>query len=500
MKKQTNWIDFLYELKESQPDRVALIQQSTGLRLTYRELLEATQKWASFLKSQKVGPGDRVSFLGTNSFEHLILLFACADLGAIFVPMNFRLAPQEMQEALERMSPRVFLTRGQCSIGKQYPHPFLQLGLEELNVLNSQDPKGYSRYVSSPKDPVLMLFTSGSSGLPKGVLIHEEMLKSNQEATCSQWGLQTSDITLVESPFFHTGGYNVLCLPLLAIGGTVIVAEKFDTDKTLKTIETEKVSVYFAVPTMFQMLKEHQRFPETDLSSVRFFVTGGAACPVELIRTYQERGIMFKQGFGLTEVGPNCFLLKESDAVAKAGSIGKPMPHTVVKLLKDDGSEAGPDEVGELLLAGPHVCGGYFRDPDRFEKSLQGGYFMTGDLARRDEEGFFYIVGRKKEMFISGGENVYPAEVERAINTHPDILGSVVVPTHHPKWGEVGVAYIRSTRDLSVDELRDYLNTRLSRYKQPQVVVRMQDFPLLPSGKVDKVKLSKEALSITPPA
>jgi fatty-acyl-CoA synthase len=495
-----NWIDFLYDLSKSQPEKTALVNQASGARLSYKELLEAAQRWSSFLASQQVGPGDRVAFLGTNSFEHVILLFACADLGAIFVPMNYRLAPAEMQEALDRMTPQLFLTRGDWSICKQRPLPISHLRIEDLDSLDAETQRSFVRYRSSPKDPILMLFTSGSSGLPKGVLIHEEMLKANQKATCTEWGLNSEDITLVESPFFHTGGYNVLCLPVLSVGGTVIIAEKFETQKTLSTIEKGKVSVYFAVPTMFQMLKEHPQFLATDLSSVRFFVTGGAACPVELIRTYQERNIMFKQGFGLTEVGPNCFLLKESDASAKAGSIGKPMSHTLVRLIKEDGSEAEVNEVGELLMSGPHVCAGYFKDTERFEKTLEGAFFKTGDLARKDDDGFFYIVGRKKDMFISGGENVYPAEVERAINTHPEVLGSVVVPTPHPKWGEVGVAFVRSGRDIEVAELREFLNSRLSRYKQPQVVIRVQEFPLLPSGKVDKVRLSKEALALNFPS
>lgn len=492
--KQGPWIEFLDKVTDLFPTKTALIGQTSGRTFTYAALREETRRWGGLMQELGVKPGDRVAYQATNSLEHVILLLACAEIGALFTPLNFRLAPGEVLETLDRMRPALVLTRGEWTFlaADQIPYPSYRI--EDLITRAPQTP--VRRHAASPRDPVLMLFTSGSSGLPKGVLLHGEMLLTNQRMTCEGWGLLPTDVTLVESPFFHTGGFNVLCLPLLLIGGTVVVADKFNAELTLKTIDEHGVSVYFAVPTMFQMLREHPQFEKTSFRSVRFFVSGGAACPVELIRSYQARGLLFKQGFGLTEVGPNCFLLPEEEAVRKAGSIGRPMPHTQVVLLKDDGSAAGVDEVGELLLAGPHVCAGYFQEEERFEKSLAGGYFCTGDLAKFDAEGFFTIVGRKKEMFISGGENVYPAEVERAINSHPDILGSVVVPRPHDKWGEVGIAFVRARRSLSIDELREYLNPRLSRYKQPLAVTKLEEFPLLASGKVNRRALESRAKDV----
>lgn len=488
------WIEFLDTVADRYPAKIALVGQTSGRTFTYSALREETRRWGGLMQELGVKPGDRVAYQATNSLEHVILLLACAEIGALFTPLNFRLAPGEILETLDRMRPALVLTRGEWQFLAPEKISYPSYRIEDLLKREPKSP--VRRHAGSVKDPVLMLFTSGSSGLPKGVLLHGEMLLTNQRMTVEGWGLLPEDVTLVESPFFHTGGFNVLCLPLLLIGGTVVVADKFNAELTLKTIDDHGVSVYFAVPTMFQMLREHPHFEKTNFRSVRFFVSGGAACPVELIHSYQARGLAFKQGFGLTEVGPNCFLLPESEAVRKAGSIGRPMPHTQVVLLKDDGSVAGPNEVGEMLLAGPHVCAGYFQEEERFEKSLARGYFCTGDLAKFDDEGFFTIVGRKKEMFISGGENVYPAEVERAINSHPDILGSVVVPRPHDKWGEVGIAFVRSRRPLSIDELREYLNPRLSRYKQPLAVTKLEEFPLLASGKVNRRALESQAKDI----
>jgi len=492
--KMKNWIEFLDLSVREFPHKTAVQHSASGKKLSYLQLQEEVQKWALLLQQKNVRSGDRIAYLSTNSLEHISLLLACAEVGAIFTPINFRLAPQEVIENLHRMNPKIFFTQGEWQIGTHFQHPYLQLRIEDIHLEEFDLRKSRPiRFEGGLEAPVLMLFTSGSSGLPKGVLLHGEMLLTNQIMTCECWGLSPKDITLVESPFFHTGGYNVLCLPLLSLGGTVLIAEKFDTEKTLRTLEQEKVSVYFAVPTMFQMLKEHSSFMDRDFSSIRFFVTGGAACPVELIKTYQDRGLLFKQGFGLTEVGPNCFLLSAEDSVRKAGTIGQPMPHTEVKLLTEDGRSAGLNEVGELLLKGRHICAGYFQENDLFEKALDKGYFMTGDLAYRDEDGFFSIVGRKKEMFISGGENVYPAEVERAINTHPDVLASAVVSKPHAKWGEVGVAFIRSQRKISIDEMKEFLQTRLSKYKQPHEVICLDQFPLLASGKVNKAVLTEQA-------
>ena len=482
------WINFLSNVTDRFSDKVALIDQQTKRTLSYLQLIEEVDRLAWFLKENKVKKGDRVTYLRTNSLEHITLLLACAKLGAIFIPLNFRLSHGELNEIIKRVEPIIRLGFGADELelnDKAY---------RDLSKVNLNAYEGHFETVESAmEDPLLMLFTSGTTGTPKGVLFSGKMLASNQKGTCENWGLISSDKTLVETPFFHTGGYNVLCLPLMSIGGTSVIASKFDLDNVYETLEKEHLSVYFAVPTMFQMISEDPRFNDTSFDSIRFFISGGAYCPKELIKAYQEKNLMFKQGFGLTEVGPNCFLLDEKDAISKLGSIGRPMPHSKAMLVNDAGVEVGVDEVGELLIGGDHVCAGYFKEEERFKASLEQGLFKTGDLAKRDADGFYFIVGRKKDMYISGGENVYPAEVEKKIRGLDQIHEVAIVAVGDEKWGEVGYAFIRGDKDFSVEQLRELLNHDLSRYKHPHFIENITEFPLLSSGKIDRKKLQAKA-------
>lgn len=479
------WVDFL---SHQDPHREALVVQQTKERLNYGELKFEAQNWAYELKSRGVKKGDRVAFLAKNQKEHLTMFFGCAYLEAIFVPLNFRLSVGELKEILHLIEPQVFYCNAEYSA--HFPEAIniednfhLLLGSGTLDEEVSGDLEA----------PLLMLFTSGSTGTPKGVMQNGRMLQTNMIQTAKAWKLKNDDTTLVETPFFHTGGYNVLCLPLLNLGARVILAPSFDCENVFKTIEEEKISVYFGVPTMFQMLYEHPLFHSTQMSSLRFFVSGGAACSVELIKKYQEKNLPFKQGFGLTEVGPNCFLLEEVDALRKSGSIGRPMPHSDVLVLTLEGQKAQVAQPGELLIKGDHLCLGYFKQEDLFSKSLFDGYFRTGDIVEFDEEGFFYVTGRIKDMYISGGENVYPGEVEKKCLLLPEVHEAVVVAVEDEKWGEVGYAFFRGTAGFGVEELKQRLGLELSGYKRPHYLEWLPSFPQLANGKIDRVALQTRA-------
>lgn len=488
------WIEFLETNAKNFADKTAIISQSPARTLSYKELNAEVNSLAAELKDKGLLPGDCIAFHAPqNSLYHVTLMLACSKLKAIFVPMNFRLSNLELETVLSQLAPKYYLGLGEKVLKSEASYLDVRNFVLDRQVVDAD----FVATKSLMSDPILMLYTSGSTGLPKGVMFHGEMLLSNQHETCQGWGLKESDVTLVETPFFHTGGYNVLLLPLLLIGGTSILAESFNPDNVFNCIEKEKVSVYFGVPTMFQMLLEKPRFHECDFSSIRFFISGGAACPIPMIEEYQKKGLVFKQGFGLTEVGPNCFLLDESFAVKKAGSIGRPMPHSKVKVLTLEGKPAAADEPGELLLAGPHVTCGYYKNAKAFEETFKEGYFHTGDLVKFDQDGFYYVVGRIKDMYISGGENVYPGEVEKHITSHEKISEAVVVAVADEKWGEVGFAFLKTEEKMTVAELRDFLNTRLSRYKHPHYVHCLKSFPLLPNGKVDRKALKNEALKIT---
>lgn len=492
------WLEFLEKNAKEFSNKTALVEQATGRSLSYSELLSLVDKWALVLREHGVSSGDTFAYLSSNRLEHMLFLLAAARLKAIFVPMNFRLAKGELEKILNNLAPKLFISHGENDLQTHCPYADLNSLQEKVNTMKDVSIELISSLDQSTlEDPILMLYTSGSTGLPKGVLLHGKMLLTNMRETCVNWGLRSEDITLVETPFFHTGGYNVLCLPLMYLGGTSILAESFKAQNVFKTIEENKITVYFGVPTMFQMLYEHELFKQTDFSSIRFFISGGAACSVQLIEEFQKYKIMFKQGFGLTEVGPNCFILDEKFAITKQGSIGKPMPHSEVVVLKQNGEKAKAFEPGELLIRGDHLSMGYYRDEKKYRESLKTidgkDFFSTGDLVQFDEENFFYVVGRIKDMYISGGENVYPGEIEKVAVTLPDVHDAVVVAVKDERWGEVGHIYLKTDKTIDLSAIKEFFNDKLSRYKHPHYVTCLKEFPVLANGKVDRKKLFEMA-------
>lgn len=488
-----SWVKFLEKNAVDFKDKIAVIDQGSKRELSYFDLNNEVNHWAALLVGSGVKAFDAIAFHApANCLAHLTLMLACSKIQAMFVPLNFRLSNAELEDVVTRLDPKLYLGVGSKVLNVDVNYLDTS-AVSFKGVINDSE---FTKTSSTLDDTILMLYTSGSTGVPKGVMFHGEMLLSNQVETINGWGLKSSDVTLVETPFFHTGGYNVLCLPLLYLGATVILAPGFEAQNVFNCIEEYKVSVYFGVPTMFQMLLEKERFATCDFSSIRFFISGGAACSSSMIEAYQKKNLVFKQGFGLTEVGPNCFLLDEAFAVTKAGSIGKPMPHSKVKVVNREGMTVSANEPGELLLSGPHVCKGYYKNAQAFAETFHDGYFYSGDLVRFDEDGFYYVVGRIKDMYISGGENVYPGEVEKQITTHPDITAAVVVAVPSLKWGEVGFAFLATEKSLSVEELRGFLNPLLSRYKHPQFIQCLKTFPMLPNGKVDRKILKAKAIEL----
>jgi fatty-acyl-CoA synthase len=306
------------------------------------------------------------------------------------------------------------------------------------------------------------------------------------------------DIYLNVFPMFHTGGLFVYTLPQVVFGGTTLLVRQFDPQQVLELLESEQVTVFAGVPTMYQMLTQAPNWEQVDLSSLRFCTSGGAPLPVPLVEKYtREKDIRFKQGFGMTEFGPGLFALAPEDAIRKAGSIGRPTFYVDARIVNDAGDFLGPDEVGELVLKGPSFCSGYFNNPEASAEAVDDlGFFHTGDLAKYDEESYFYIVDRKKDMFISGGENVFPVEIEKVLYEHPAVHMCAVVGVPDPRWGEVGVACVVLKPDAktSEEELIEFLSDRLARFKVPKRVVFMQELPISGAGKILKRDL-KEGLS-----
>ncbi len=474
-----------------------------GERLSWPELDRRAQRTAVFLRETLGLPrGAHVGLLAQNGGFFFELAYACFRAGLVLAPLNYRLAAAELQPLLALTHPGVlfFDAANRATVEALGDAG----GLRRLAVEAYLADPPPARPATEPfvgtgyDEPALLLCTSGTTGRPKAAVLPARQLFWNAVNSGLAWALTRYDATLLYTPLFHTGAINVLAFPLLHAGGRVVLHRAFDAQRILSDLAAERISVVFGVPTTLQLLSAEPAFPTADLAGLRLVLSGGAPLPLSLIETYRERGLVLTQGFGMTEVGPNCFYLPQEQALARAGAVGKPMPGTAARLVVD-GREAGAGEVGELWLHGPHVCLGYLANPTATAEALTAdGWFRTGDLARRDADGFFYIAGRQKEMFISGGENVYPAEVEGALAGHPAVAECAVVSMPDARWGEVGCAFVVARAGATPpdpDDLRTFLRTRLAGYKVPRAFVLCPALPRNASGKLLKGVLKEEALA-----
>ncbi len=479
MKATSDWLAMHARFR---PDAEALFDVSTGRRWTYAALQQEARRWAGRLAQHGVVRGDRVAVLAHNRGETLALLFACADLGAVLFPMNWRLSPEELSWQLGNAEPRVLFTD---ATHRDVLH-LDSLALDDGPGERALDGQG------SPLDaPWVLMYTSGSSGKPKGALLSHGQLHWNALNTTMACDLTPADTTLTFTPLFHTGGLNCLTTPLLHRGGRVVLTRGVDPAESLHLIATEGVTLLMGVPTIFQMLADHPAFDTSDLHTVRDALCGGQALSSTLLGRYLDRGIPLRQGFGMTEVGPNCFSMPPSRVREKLGSVGLPIHHVAARIARPDGTEAAVDEPGELQFAGPAVFSGYFRDDKATAASFDGPWFKTGDVLARDADGFFWVRGRLKEMYKSGGENVYPAEVEMVISQFPSVAHAAVIGVPDDKWGEIGHAFVEARPGEVIDTvgLATFLQGRLARFKQPKRIVAMDALPRTASGKIDKVAL-----------
>lgn len=488
----------------SSPDKEALYDVIEDRRYTYAELSAEINRMANFLAGELgVGQGDRVVCLSFNRAEYIKLFFGLSRLGAVMVPLNFRLALGEFAYFLEDAEPKAFFydaAHQQTVVKLKEKHPVENyVCFDDDETVGRALPRVWDNLSASrppeveidPEDPQLIIYTSGTTGLPKGVLLNHRMLTWNSINTNLGWDLRSSDKTILHAAMFYTAGWNVFTLPIFQARGTNILIDSFDPDLILELIAKEGVTTFFGVPTMFQMMIDSPLFKGTDFSSIRFLVSGGAPLGLDILDTYEkEKGVHIWEGYGLTEVGPNCY-----QADGTPGTVGRPMPFVDRKLVGDDGNEVGPGEEGEILMRGPHVCGGYLNKPEATAEAIKDGWFHTGDLGMLNEAGELSIVGRKKDMIISGGANIYPAEIERQIELHPDVLGAAVIGVPDPKWGEVAKAIVelRDGATLSMEDLLDFLTDRLGRFKLPKYLKVLAELPRTPaSAKIQKFLLKKE--------
>ncbi len=498
--------DILGERARLTPGKTALVEVATGLRYTYAEL-DARARRCAALWQQTLGleHGDRVGLLSGNRVEFLDHFFAAGKTGIVLVPLSTRLTAHELEAIVRDSGLAALAFSGECEEAVRSLRS--RVGLERWVALDAPAEPSDIAYAAAPPpeaaairrcdpgDVYALLYTSGTTGRPKGVMVPHRMVVWNGYNTVVCWQLREDDVSPIFTPLCHAGALGAFLVPLFTIGGTIVLHRGFEPSEVWRAIEREGCTVVLGVPSIWQRLLEAPEFATADLARVRWLISGGAPLPLRLAEAYAARGVPLKQGYGLTEVGVNCFAMTVEESVRKRGAIGKPLMHTQARLVDETGRDVPLGEVGELLLRGPHVSSGYWRNPEATAAALDAaGFFHTGDLARCDPEGFYSIAGRKKDMFISGGLNVYPAEVEAELLLHPGVREAAVVGVPDDAWGEVGVAFVvaEAWSPPTPEALRGFLAERLAKYKLPTRFIYIGELPRTPYGKVRKAELSEQ--------
>lgn len=469
-------------------------------RLTYSQFNSRINRLANGLSQIGVDRGTRVAAFLMNGNEILEVMFACAKIGAIFVPLNFRLSIEEVAYIMNDAGAAIFIYQSQSNqligeISEKVPIAYM------INVDDSTQDRNiqYEDFLTKNSDIEpefdigweelhMIMYTSGTTGRPKGAMLTHANIFWNIIQVLIAHPIVETDSTFTVAPMFHSGAMTILTLPLLFKGGTVFIDNKFDPIRVLNTIEKEKITCMFMVPSMWLLLTQAPGFNEYHLGSLRLSISAAAPCPLAVIRLLQSKGISLIQQFGLTEVAP-VSILNIQEAHRKLGSVGKPAFYVDVRIIDKDGDDVAIGEVGELAVQAPNLMIGYWKKPEETQKVFNDGWFFTGDYARADDEGYIYIECRKRDVIITGGENVYPIEVEQALYCHPNIKDAAVIGVSDDKWGEAVKAFVvlRDTgHSLSIDEIKAFCSDVLARYKMPKILEFVSELPRNASGKILK--------------
>lgn len=483
--------------------------------VTYDELAERVDLFAAALQQRGIRHGDRVAYLGENHPDFLVTLFAAGLLGAVFVPINTRLAPPEARFILQDSGARLLVhadeltgTAAEAVDGTDVttriviPRTDGSADTKDAGhrgtvverfdtLLDGATPAALDHAVTL-EDPALILYTSGTTGRPKGAVLTHGNITWNCLNVLVDYDLTSEAVALMVSPMFHVASLSMGTLPVILKGGCVVLETKFDPGQALELIERHRITMLSGVPTTFQMMADHPRWATTDLSSLHTLTCGGSAITRRLVEAYQQRGLAFTCGYGMTETSPGATSLPARFVAERIGSSGLPHFFSDVRVVEPAGSETGPGEVGEILVQGPNVMVGYWGRPDATADAMaEEGWFHTGDMGYQDESGFLFVTDRLKDMFISGGENVYPVEVEAAILELPEVATVAVIGVPDQRWGEVPHAYVTPRPGATIDQdlIQQHLTGRLARYKIPRTVDVVDEMPTTATGKIRKDQL-----------
>ncbi|MCS0671631.1 o-succinylbenzoate--CoA ligase [Cytobacillus firmus] len=474
------------------PDRTAVITDNE--KVSYRQLDRMVDSAAAKIQEKLKGrKGERIAILSHNRIEYIVLLFAIAKAECVAVPLNIRLSAKELVFQLNDSGSKVIFAEKENA---EFAASLIeQSELQSMEFMEDLCQGTQTSFVNentiNEEAPYIICYTSGTTGKPKGAVLTQSNMFWNAVNNKLAIDLTSEDRCIVLLPLFHIGGIGLFAFPSLFSGGTIVIPGKFESEKALAMIEKHKVTIVMGVPTIHQALLTSPSFQTADLSTVRWFYNGGAPCPRELIDAYFDKGFLFGQGFGMTETSPTLFMLSKEDAPRRRGSIGKPVLFSEYKLIDSDGNGVEIGEVGELAVRGPNIMKEYWNRTDATKDALKDGWLLTGDLAKTDDEGFLFIVGRKKEMIISGGENIYPLEVEQVISQLKEVAEVAVVGNADPLWGEVPEAFIvkKNGSALTEDNVIQFCHGNLAKYKIPKKVTFLNELPKNATGKIQKTQL-----------
>ena len=498
---------WLPKRRQIMPEKVALIF-GDGQEMTYRTLADLTDAMSGLLTQRGIRKGDTVAFIGENCPEFIMTLFGCAQIGAVFVPVNTRLAPPEIAHVLSDSGARVLIhgpefTDRIASIvaGTRVVHQ-LQTGEEDAGGILGLRPllragfRGHLETTVTPEDPAMIMYTSGTTGRAKGAVLSHGNLTWVSINTLIDYDIVSGDVALMISPLFHAAALGMGTLPILLKGATLVLEQGFDAERALALIERYRVTSLSGVPTTYQLLADHPDWAATDLSSLNKLTCGGSAVPTRVLDAYEARGLSFSQGYGMTETSPGATCLSPRMTREKQGSVGLAHFFSEVRIADSEtGAPTSRGTVGEIEVRGPNVFLGYHGLPDATASAFTAdGWFRSGDLGYLDPDGYLFISDRLKDMIISGGENIYPAEIEDRLNSIDGITGAAVIGVPDEQWGEVPWAVITVHPDANADELtteavRAALDGSLARYKLPKRVIITDEFPRTASGKIRKADL-----------
>jgi fatty-acyl-CoA synthase len=489
------------------PGKIAIVDD--GREFSYRELNERTNRVADYLLKRGINKGDRIAALSYNCHEFIEIYFAAAKIGAIFVPLNWRMAPDELTYVLNDCTPVLLFFSGEFSdtclqLKDRVEHVkhYVTLGrepfsgaekFEDIGSFPSTEPAGIQE--TEFEDPHIILYTSGTTGFPKGAILSIRKTFFNALNANIFFDLTPEDVFLVSRPLFHSGGLLIDSTPAFYRGATVIYKKRFGRQEFLDTVEKYHVTVAEPAATFLNFLLKECDLDRFNLKSLKSFFTGGERVPETLLKEYHQRGYPLSQLFGMTETSTLTWL-PTKDAIKKAGSVGKPVFHGEVEIVDKEGRPVAPGEIGEMRVRGPFLMSGYWNKPDQTRETIRKGWFYTGDLAKVDEEGFMYMVDRAKDMYISGGENIHPTEIEKLLLTNPKIFDAAVYGVPDEKWGQVGRASIvlKDGDEMTFDEMAGFLRGKIGAFKIPQSVEFVAELPRTASGKIKRYLLAGRAV------